>query len=116
MEGGRKGEKVGVEGGKREGQRREHGGCARWYIDPSLQRFSGTSDKGPSEKRTASLEKTVIIISHSNTYTTFLDLLEEDELSIVGKIAVPLQLSVLYSEAPHIIYNIKLTILAYSII
>ena len=41
--------------------------------------YSEISDKGPSEKRTASLERT----AHSVPINTFLDLREEDSLSIV---------------------------------
>ncbi len=47
--------------------------------------YSGTSDKGPSEKRTASLERT----AHNAQNYTFLDLREEDNLSIVDEIAGP---------------------------
>ena len=46
--------------------------------------YKGTSDKGPSKKRTASLERT--------------DLREEDNLPIVDEMAV------LYSEVPLYIY------------
>ncbi len=47
-------------------------------------------DEGPSEKRRASLERTVrkIIISHCN-YNTFLDLREEDNLFIVDEMVGP---------------------------
>ena len=43
------------------------------------------SDKGPSKKRTASLERTVRNVPKY----TFLDLREEDNLSIVDKMAGP---------------------------
>ncbi len=50
--------------------------------------YSGTYNLGPSEKRTASLEgQSKIIISHSNY--TFLDLREEDNLSIMDERAGP---------------------------
>ncbi len=45
--------------------------------------YSETSDKGPSEKRTASLERTV------HNVPTFLDLREKDNLSIVDEMAGP---------------------------
>ncbi len=63
--------------------------------------YSGTSVKGPSEKRTASLERTVYIVpklSFPIEIITFLDLREEDNPLYSGQNGW--SQSVLYSEVP----------------
>ncbi len=54
-----------------------------------LYSYSETSDKGPSEKRAAALERTVSNVSLPIAINTFLDLREEDNLSTVDKMAGP---------------------------